>query len=355
MPEQSFQDRTEQATPKKRAEAKKKGNIARSVEVNTAVIILVSALGFSMWGKTIFNNVLGMMQYIFQEQLSTELTVVSFTELFEKTGLHMMMMLAPFFLFIMVSGVAANLMQAGITFSSESITPKLEKINPLTGFKRFFSLKTFVDLLKNVAKMLVIGYVSYITLRAEFETFLSLTDQSVIQIVAFMGSLILKLLLRVGLLFLIIAALDYSFQRFDYEKNLKMSKQEIKDEMKQSEGDPQVKARIRAMQRDASRRQMLTDVAQADVVITNPTHYAVAIKYAPEENAAPIVLAKGMRKLAEAIKEIARENNVPIIERPLVARMLYKSAEVGLPIPFELYQVVAEILALVYQRKNGIR
>ena len=352
MPEQSFQDRTEQATPKKRAEAKKKGNIARSIEVNTAVMILVSALAFSVWGKTIFYSVQTMMQYVFQKQLTTELTVTSFAEMFEKGGLYMIMLLGPFFLFIMVSGVAANLMQAGITFSSESITPKLEKINPLTGFKRFFSLKAFVDLLKNVAKMLVIGFIAYITLKAEFESFLSLTDQSVIQIVAFMGSLILKLLVRVGLLFLIIAVLDYSFQRYDYEKNLKMTKQEVKDEMKQSEGDPHVKARIRALQRDASRRQMLTDVAHADVVITNPTHVAVAIKYDPKENAAPIVLAKGMRKLAEAIKEIARENNVPIIERPLVARMLYKSAEVGLPIPFELYQVVAEILALVYQRKN---
>lgn len=355
MPEQSFQDRTEQATPKKRADAKKKGNIARSVEVNTAVIILVSALGFSMWGKTIFNNVLSVMQYVFQKQLTTELTITNFAEMFEKGGLYMMMMLGPFFLFLMVSGVVANVMQAGVTFSGESITPKLEKINPLSGFKRFFALKTFVDLLKNVAKMLVIGFIAYITLKAEFESFLALTDQSVFQIVAFTGSLILKLLLRVGLLFLIIAVLDYSFQRYDYEKNLKMTKQEIKDEMKQSEGDPHVKARIRAMQRDASRRQMLSDVAQADVVITNPTHVAVAIKYDPEENGAPIVLAKGMRKLAQAIKEIARENNVPIIERPLVARMLYKSAEVGMPIPYELYQVVAEILALVYQRKNGNR
>ena len=352
MPEQSFQDRTEQATPKKRQEAKQKGNIARSVEVNSAVVILISALAFVISGKALYFNVLEMMRTILQGQLSTELTVVTCTNMFGRGGLFLIVALGPFFLFVLISGVAANVMQSGLTFSGESIQPKLEKINPLAGFKRLFSLKSFVDLNKNVAKIVIIGLVAYLTLRGEFESFLGLTDQTVTQIVAYIGSLIIKLLFRVGLIFIIIAVLDYAFQKFDFEKNLRMTKQEIKDEMKQAEGDPHIKARIRSLQRETARRQMITNVAEADVVITNPTHVAVAIKYSPEQNGAPIVLAKGMRKIAEAIKEIAREHNVPIVERPLVARMLYKTAEVGKEIPFELYQVVAEILALVYQQKN---
>lgn len=353
MPEQSFQDRTEQATPKKRQEAKKKGNIARSVEVNSAVVILISALAFLLWGKVLFFKVLEMMQLIIQGQLSTELTVVTFTNMFSRGGIFMMMALGPFFIFILISGVAANVVQSGLTFSGESIQPKLEKINPMAGFKRLFSLRSFVDMIKNIAKMLVIGLVAYLTLRGEYDSFLALTDQTVWQIVAYTGSLVIKLLFRVGLVFIVIAVLDYAFQRYDFEKNLRMTKQEVKDEMKQAEGDPHIKARIRSLQRETARRQMLTDVAQADVVITNPTHVAVAIKYNPESNGAPIVLAKGMRKIAAAIKEIARENNVPTVERPLVARMLYKVAQVGQEIPFELYQVVAEILAFVYQQKNG--
>lgn len=353
MAEQSYQDRTEQATPKKRQEAKKKGNIPRSVEVNSSVLLLVATLAFLIWGRQLFYNVIGMMHEILQHQLNTELTPVAVVRMLEKGGLFFGVVLGPLFLFFMISGVAANLIQSGITFSGESIQPKLEKINPLSGFKRLFSLRSFVELFKNILKLVVIGLVAYITLNSEYQTFVTMTQQSVAEIVGYIGALIIKLLFRVGLVFIIIAVLDYTFQRYDFEKNIRMTKQEVKDEMKQAEGDPHVKARIRSIQRENARRQMISDVAEADVVITNPTHYAVAIKYDPEQHNAPVVVAKGMRKLAEAIKEIARENKVPIVERPLVARMLYKLAQVGQEIPFELYQVVAEILAMIYQQKQG--
>ncbi len=352
MAEESYQDRTEKATSKKRQEAREKGNVPRSNEVNSAVILLVSSLCFIMFGKGMFGNLKLVARQIFANFSSMEITITNIQKISINAGLSFAYIIGPFMLSLMIAGVVANVMQSGITLSAQSIQPKLEKINPLSGFKRLFSLRSFVELLKNILKMTIILIVGYNTIKGEYTEFYDLTNQEISQIIGFIGSLSLKLFLRVGGVFILLAALDFLYQKYEYEKNLKMTKQEIKEEFKQSEGDPLIKSRIRSIQREQARRRMMSEVPNADVVIVNPIHVAVALKFNSDEMTAPVVVAKGLRKVAEKIKEIARENNIPIVEKPLVARLLYKSAEVGREIPVELYQVVAEILAYVYQMKK---
>ena len=352
MAQESFQEKTEQATPQRKREAKEKGNVPRSNEVNSAVILIISSLVFLILGKSMYHQLFILIKSVLMNLSSIDINIDNLQDMAIKGGTSFALITGPFMLIVMVGGVISNVMQSGITFTASSLQPKIEKISPLAGLKRMFSLRSLVELVKNILKLLIIGYVSYKTVKNEFDGFLYLSGQDASQIAAFIGTMCLKLSIRVGLVFAVIAALDFAYQKYEYLKNLKMTKQEIKEEFKQAEGDPMIKSRIRAIQRERSRSRMLKEVPQADVVITNPTHYAVAIKYDPEKSSAPIVVAKGMRKLAQKIKQIARENNVPVIEKPLVARMLYKSAQVGDEIPMELYQVVAEILAHVYQMKN---
>lgn len=354
MAEESYQERTEKATPKKRQEAREKGNVPRSNEVNSAAILLISCLGFILFGKNMFNGVLVLMHNIYSEFSTIEITTSSLPRMSENIGLSFALLIGPFMLCLMVAGVAANVVQSGITFSMKSIQPKLEKINPIAGFKRLFSARSFVELLKNIIKMVIIFLIGYTTIKNEFNEFFDLANQDIAQILAFIGSLSLNLFFRIGLIFIILAILDFAYQKHEYEKNLRMTKQEIKEEYKQSEGDPLIKSRIRSIQREQARRRMINEVPKADVVIVNPVHVAIALKFNPDEMSAPVVVAKGMRKVAEKIKEIAQKHNIPIIEKPVVARLLYKSAEVGHEIPVELYQVVAEILANVYQMKKKI-
>ena len=352
MAEESYQERTEKATPKKRQEAREKGNVPRSNEVNSAAILLISTLAFVVFGKHMFNGILVMMKNIYTGCSTIEVTTTNLPQISENIGLNFAFLIGPFMLSLMIAGVAANVIQSGITFSVKSIQPKFEKINPFSGFKRLFSMRSFVEFVKNIMKMVIIFVIGYITIKGEFNEFFDLANQDVSQILAFIGSLSLKLFLRIGLIFIILAILDFAYQKFEYEKNLKMTKQEIKEEHKQSEGDPLIKSRIRSIQREQARRRMMSEVPNADVVIVNPVHVAVALKFKPEEMSAPVVVAKGMRNIALKIKEIAQQNNIPIIEKPVVARLLYKAAEVGHEIPVELYQVVAEILANVYQMKK---
>ncbi len=354
MAEESYQERTEKATPKKRQEAREKGNVPRSNEVNSAAILLISCLGFVLFGKYMFDGVLILMHNIYSDFSTIEVTTTNLPRMSENLGLNFAFLIGPFMLCLMIAGVAANVIQSGTTFSMKSIQPKLEKINPFAGFKRLFSIRSFVELMKNIIKMVIIFLIGYITIKGEFNEFFDLANQDVGQIMAFIGILSLKLFLRIGLIFIILAIMDFAYQKYEYEKNLKMTKQEIKEEYKQSEGDPLIKSRIRSIQREQARRRMMNEVPKADVVIVNPVHVAIALKFNPEEMSAPVVVAKGMRKIAQKIKEIAQKHNIPIIEKPIVARLLYKSAEVGHEIPVELYQVVAEILASVYQMKKDL-
>jgi flagellar biosynthetic protein FlhB len=243
-------------------------------------------------------------------------------------------------------------MQVGFQISTEAMALKLSKLNPISGMKRLASLKSLVELGKSIIKILFIGSIAYLLMISDMQEFPSLIHQEVGQILVFIARVSLKICFFVCLAMIVLAVLDYIYQRWQYEQDLKMTKQEVKDEQKQSYGDPQVKSRIRAVQMEMARRRMMEAVPQADVVITNPTHLAIALKFDAREMIAPRVLAKGSGHIAQRIREIAVDNQIPLVEEKLLARALYKMVEIGDYIPAELYRAVAEVLAYVYRLKG---
>jgi flagellar biosynthetic protein FlhB len=242
-------------------------------------------------------------------------------------------------------------LQIGFLFSPEAIKPKASNINPIEGFKKMFSKKALVEMCKALFKIVIVGLVVFNIIKSKFENLFFLPDMDINAIVAYLGKLIFQIALGAGLIFIIIAVLDLCFQKWEFKQNLKMSKYEVKQEMKQTEGDPQIKSKLKEKQRQLAMGRMMESVPEATVVVTNPTHFAVALKY-EDGMEAPEVLAKGADYIAKKIKEKAEENNIPIVENKNIARMLYKNVEIGEHIPVELYQAVAEILAALYNMKN---
>jgi flagellar biosynthetic protein FlhB len=261
-------------------------------------------------------------------------------------------LIAPLLLTVLVAGLLANFVQVGFLFSAEAIAPKLSKIDPFKGFQRLFSMKSFAELTKNIVKLCIVSYIAYVTVKGELDGLPSLMDRSIGDITVYMGEVSFKIILRTCWVLVVLAVLDYVYQRWEYEKGLKMSRQEIKDEFRQTEGDPLIKARIKRIQREMARKRMMARVPKADVVITNPDHIAVALKYDQSKMFAPIVVAKGAGFLAEKIRELARQNNVPVVENKPLAQVLYKMVKVEEVIPENLYRAVAEILAYVYGLKE---
>lgn len=352
MPEQSFQEKSEKATPRRRKEAREKGNIPKSTEVNSAFVLIAGILGLRIFGPGLFAKLMRVMEVVFSQLTAIEITQQNVPD-FALTGLKFAgLMIAPVVCMVLIAGLSANLIQSGFLLTSEPIKPKFSKISPLTGFKRMFSMRSLVELSKSLLKLTIIGIVGYLTLKAELNVYPYLIDQDVPQIVAFLGQVSFKLTIRASLILLILAAFDYAYQRFEFEKKLKMTKQEVKEEFKHTEGDPLIKSRIKSIQRERARQRMLSEVPNADVVITNPIHFAVALKYDANKMEAPTVVAKGARLIAEKIKKVAQEHHVPVIENQPLARILYRTTEVGALIPFELYKAVAEILAYVYKLKK---
>jgi flagellar biosynthetic protein FlhB len=352
MPEQSYQERTEPATPRRKREAREKGNVARSMEVNSAIVLLAAVIALRFFGGTLMNHLMNIARWILSRVSVIELTTEALPGMVMSGIQFMGLMLGPIILMIMVAGVSASVVQGGFVFAGEPIKPKFSKISPAKGFKRMFSIRSVVEMIKGLIKLLIIGVIGYSTLRGELNSVPYLMDQDVPQIMAFLGNMGFKLMLRASLALLIMAVLDYAYQKFEFEKKLRMTKQEVKEEYKRTEGDPLIKSRIRSIQRERARQRMLSDVPKADVVVTNPVHLAVAIKYDSHKMAAPTVVAKGARLVAEKIKEIAQAHDVPIVENKTLARLLYRTVEIGAQIPFELYKAVAEILAYVYRLKK---
>ncbi len=252
----------------------------------------------------------------------------------------------------MVVGVVVNLLQVGVTFTAEPLAPNWARLNPVAGFTRLFSRRAFVDSVKTLLKVLLIGWLTFSAVRADAAMLLRTSEIDPLMVMMLVGQLLYKMAWRVGLAMLVLALLDYGFQRWEYEKSLRMTKEEVKQEMKQTEGDPQVKSRIRARQQAIARRRMMQAVPKADVVVTNPTHYAVALQYDAQKMAAPTVVAKGMNLIAWRIREIAQRHGVPIVENPPLAQSLYRTVDIGEQIPPELYQAVAEVLAYVYRLRR---
>ena len=353
MAEDSFQEKTEQPTPKKIADARKKGTVAQSREIPSAIILLTSLGFFFFSGSWMFSNMSDFMGGIFRNIGSFRIHDVATASTLSIIILkNVLSIILPFMLAVVVAGIVANIVQIGFLFSPEAFSPKLSKFNPISGIKKLFSLKSLVELVKSLIKITFVGGIAYLTIKTEFKTIPTLMQMDIKDIISFIGITSFKICLYVSLALIIMAVLDYAYQKYEHTKSLKMTKQEVKDENKQTEGDPKVKARIRSIQIEMSRRRMMESVPEADVVITNPTHLAIALKFDSDKMIAPKIVAKGAGKIAERIREIADENHVPIVENKPLARTLFKIAEIGDYIPAELYQAVAEVLAYVYRLKG---
>ena len=349
---ESEDNKTEQATPKRTQDAREKGQVAKSREVGSALIMVACLAYFYFGAGGIIGPMMEMMKGSFRDLQRVDLTVEMIQLLVLTLLVKTLAMVMPLLLTLMAAGVVANLMQVGIIFSAEPIQPKLSKISPLNGLKNLFSFKTVAELLKSVVKLSTVGIIAYLTIQNEMLGVLPLMEQDVWQIMLYIGRVSFKILFATCWVLIILALLDYLYQHWEHGRSLRMSKQDIRDEYKNMEGDPLIKSRIRRLQREMAMRRMMAKVPTADVVITNPTHLAVALKYDQGRMAAPVVVAKGANLIAERIKEIAKENGIAVVENKPLAQVLYKMVDIAEAIPDHLYQAVAEVLAYVYRLKS---
>ena len=352
MAEESFQEKTEQATPKRREESRSKGQVARSTELSSVAILAAGLLVLSAMGSHVYQRLSHFMVDHFTNGLAIQINPLNFRLYALTWASHYAKIVAPIILLIAAAALAVNLAQVGILFTGKPLTPKFDRLSPLKGIKRIVSSRGLVELVKGLFKVAVVAYVTYLTIDGDMEFFVSFMDMEVGQIFNLCGGILLKLAFRITLLLLIMAILDYAFQRWDYEKNLRMTRQEVREELKQQEGDPLIRSRVRSLQREMAQQRMMGDVETADVVVTNPTHVAVALCYDPEAMVAPRVVAKGQRLIAERIKEIARQAGVPLVENKPLARALFKAVRIGDEIPDELFKAVAQVLAFVFQLRR---
>lgn len=348
-------ERTEKATPKKRKDARERGQVRKSNELVTAVMMLLLFGALRMLGPGMWERMAALLRAGLTGQLSLGATVEAdeMPRLLARVSLELGMIMLPFLGVAFLGAAGANLLQVGFLFSSKALEPKMDRLNPLKGLQRIFSVHTLYELVKSIVKIIIIGYIAYGRYMAAMERFGGAAWMDPVLIGALILFLITDTGLSVGLALLVMAGLDYFYQWWKYEKDLRMTKYELKLEYKQQEGDPQVKGRIKQKQRQMAMMRMMQAVPEADVVITNPTHYAVALKYEEGRAAAPVVTAKGQDFLAQRIKAVALEHGVELVENKPVAQGLYKMCEIGSEVPFELYQAVAEILAYVYKLKKG--
>jgi len=352
MPWLKDDERTEPATPKRRQEAREKGQVAKSRELPSAFLILGGVLILYFYGQYMQNFLSQTTREFLGHAGELSLTDTNLNYLGHYLLKLMAYNLLPVFVVLMLIGVLTNYVQTGWLFTTKPLEPDFSKLNPIAGLQRLVSLSVFVELFKSLFKLIIIGIVTYKTIKAELPHLSMLTAMPYHQVFTYTVKIAFKICLQAGLILCVLAIFDYYYQRYEYEENLKMTKQEVKEEFKEREGDPKVKARIRSMQREIVRRRMMEAVPKADVVITNPTHLAVALQYEYGQMAAPKVVAKGAGFLAEKIKEIARAHGVMVVENRWLAQAIYKTVEVGELIPPALYQAVAEILAYVYRLKG---
>lgn len=348
--------KTEKATPKRRRDAREKGQVLQSREISSALILLFVFLTLKVLGNHIYNQIASLFN-LCMNGLSMDFDAGSINEILRLMGLVVLQLLkivGPLFAVALVVGVGTSFAQVGSLFTIEPLKPKFSKLNPINGIKRIFSLRGLTELIKAVLKITAIGIVAWKSIEAEGNNIAKLMNLDLVSIVGYITSTAINVAIKICMCMVAIAVLDFGYQWWQYEKDLKMTKQEIKQEYKETEGNPETKQRIRSKQREVSARRMLSEVPKADVVITNPTHFAVAISYDSAKAPAPIVVAKGQDYLAQRIKEVAKENNVELVENKPLAQELYKNVEVGQQVPPELYQAVAEILAFVYNLKGKI-
>ncbi|UJJ31012.1 flagellar biosynthesis protein FlhB [Halopseudomonas maritima] len=349
---ESGQERTEEPTSKRLKESRDKGQVARSRELNTLAVVMVAAIGLLMLGPAMAQKLMNIMSFNFS--IEREALYSS-----DSLGLHLfasvgegLEVLGPLFFLLLVASIVGPVMLGGWLFSVSSLVPKFERMNPLAGLKRMFSLKALVELLKALGKFLVVLGAALMVLHLRTEDLLSMGQESLQAAVVHCAWVLGSSLLILSASLILIAAVDVPFQLWDHKQKLRMTKQEVKDEFKDSEGKPEVKGRIRQLQREMAERRMMDKVPQADVVITNPTHFAVALKYDPLSTGAPVLLAKGADLVAQRIREVAGEHQIVVLESPPLARAVYYSTELDREIPAGLYLAVAQVLAYVFQLRQ---
>jgi flagellar biosynthesis protein FlhB len=348
-------EKTEEPTTKKLSDARKEGQVAKSTDLITAASLIALFLTIRIFIKYIGNSFLGTYLRFYGNinKISSEDFTNNTAQLLMQESLFMIIKISfPMLIIGFIVTIIVNLIQVKWQVTGKPLQPKFSKFNPVNGMKKLFSKDKVVELIKEMIKIGIIIYLAYDALKDKQDMLFQLYDMDLFKSIYFIGNIVIDLGVNISIFFLILGLADYIYQKFKFKKDMMMSKQEIKDEYKQSEGDPHIKSKIKAKMREASQRRMMQQLPEADVIITNPTHFAAAIKYDKDMSEAPILIAKGADYLAQKMKEVARENNIEIVENKPLARMLYYNVEIGNEIPPELYQMTAEVLAYVYSLKN---
>lgn len=348
-------EKTEKATPKKRQDARKKGQVLKSQDVTAAALLLLIFICLFVIAPFMLKGIIGFLNQAFERNLLVEsITAEIVMELYFETLKEMAKLVLPIMLVAIVAGIGANYFQFGLLFTTETLKLDLKKMDPIKGIKKIISLRAIINLIKSLLKVSFIGAVTTTVIWMNLEKVLSLAFKSPWETLGTVAYLTGIMGLAAALMLVFLALLDYLYEKYEYEKQLKMSKQDIKDEHKNSEGDPLIKSKIKQRQREMAMRRMMQEIPSADVVITNPTHFAIALKYDEDSMEAPRVVAKGTDFVAQKIKMIAKENDVIMVENRVLARAMYDQVEIGDAVPEEFFKAVAEILAYVYRIKRKI-
>ena len=351
MAEENDQEKTEDPTPQRREDFRRRGQIAQSKEISAVLILLASLIAIWAFSRFFLVQLYEVFTRSFTDFILMSARQEDWFAALQFAGTKAILIILPIGAVLWLIGVASSVVQVGFVSSEEALKFDLNRLNPVQGFQKIFSLRSLVEGLKSVLKVCIISGIVYLILNAEIYQLPNLMNFSVEQLMSYTGTISLKLFGGVVAFMGILAAADYLFQWWELEKKMRMTKQEVKEEIKSREGDPMIKARIRRLQREMSQRRMMDDVKKADVIITNPTHIAVAIRYSANM-AAPMIIAKGAGDIAEKIKEVAREHKIPIMENKPLARTIYKTIKIGQAIPRELYTAVAEVLSYIYRLKK---
>lgn len=349
------QEKTEEASQSRREEYRKRGEVAQTKELASTLFLLFSAGAIFALGKFFFSQLYEVFTQSFGVDMVQAVRSGEILASLKMAGMKIFILIAPVALIALIISVGSTVVQVGFLQVEDAFAPNFEKINPLSGLKRMFALKNLIETIKSVVKILFIGAIVVLILKKEIFRVPFMIQLSVQELVTYMGDVTVRLLGGIGVAMGVLSAADYFFQKWDLDKKMMMTKQEVKEEHKSREGDPMIKARIRRVQREMANRRMMDKVPKADVIITNPTHIAIALKY-DANLPAPQVIAKGADLIAEKIKELAREHNIPVVENKPLARTIYKTLKIGQVIPRELFVAVAEVLSYVYRlRKKKVR
>lgn len=351
---QLFGEKTEKATGKKRSDARNKGQVVFSKDVNMAVTFMATMVALNALGGFIISRLVVSYTYFTNFTVSVDdmFNPSDMSTLLGRMMVDILIVSAPVILTTMVVGVLLNYLQVGFLFTSETLKFKLDKLNPVNGLKQMFSLRSLVELAKNLLKIVILSVVAYNYLKDKMSLMIDLMVMDGVQIGLIIWDMVFNLSMRLSLILIILGVIDYGYKIWQNEKDLRMSKEEVKEEYKMMEGNPQIKAKIKEKQRQMAMSRMMQEVPKADVIITNPTHFAVAVKYDASKFDAPYVVAKGQDLIAKQIRKVAEENKIPIVENKPLARELYASVKIGRTIPENLYHAVAETLAFVYKVKK---